>query len=139
MTFQAIARAIRPPSSGKPGTRLNTNNPALTSASQLSSASTGVVSSASAKRFTLQSGWESSATPTAASTVISSVTAGPAAAIRNSSPGDCESRESLASPPKTQRSMPSTSMPLRRATTAWPSSCRAIDKKNSSAPATAVT
>ena len=41
MTFHAIARAMRPPSSGKAGIRLKTKSPALTSASQPSTASAG--------------------------------------------------------------------------------------------------
>ena len=57
----------------------------------------------------------------------------PAAAMRNSSPGECESRLIFAIPPKNHRSMPVTSMPLRRAMSACPSSCRISETKNSSA------
>jgi hypothetical protein len=41
-------------------------------------------------------------------------------------------------PPKNHRSMPAMPMPLRRATIAWPSSCRTMEAKNSTAPATAI-
>ena len=51
---------------------------------------------------------------------MTSVTAGPAAATRNSSPGEEVSRVILATPPKNHRSMPEIPMPLRRATIAWP-------------------
>jgi hypothetical protein len=70
---------------------------------------------------------------------ITSVTAGPAAATRNSSPGDDVSRVILATPPKNQRSMPEMPMPLRRATIACPSSWASSERKKSAAPATAVT
>ena len=40
VTFHAIARAMRPPSSGSAGSRLNTSSTALISASQESSTST---------------------------------------------------------------------------------------------------
>ena len=51
-------------------------------------------------------------------TAMASVTSGPAIATRNSSPGDCVSRPSLATPPKSHRSMPSIGIPLRMATSA---------------------
>ena len=68
---------------------------------------------------------------------IASVTSGPATEIRNSWPGVSVSRSIRAMPPNIQRSMPTMGMPLRIATTAWPSSCRRIERKNSSALATA--
>jgi hypothetical protein len=68
---------------------------------------------------------------------MASVTSGPATATRNSTPGESVSRPSLATPPNIHRSMPSTGMPLRIATIAWPSSCSRIARKNSSADATA--
>src|SRR5215212_7726610 len=68
---------------------------------------------------------------------IASVTSGPATATRNSTPGDSVSRPSLATPPNIQRSMPRIGMPLRIATTACPSSCSRIVRKNSSAEMTA--
>ena len=68
---------------------------------------------------------------------MTSVTAGPAAATWNSSPGESVSRVSFARPPKNHRSMPEIPMPLRRATSAWPSSCRTSETKNSARRATA--
>ena len=63
---------------------------------------------------------------------ITSVTSGPATATLNSTPGDCVSRDIFATPPNSHRSIPAIEMPLRIATTAWPSSCRRIDRKNRS-------
>ena len=70
-------------------------------------------------------------------TTISSVTSGPAAATRNSWPGDVVSRLIFIMPPKKKRSMPLTSMPSRRAATAWPISCSRIEPKNPRAVKTA--
>jgi hypothetical protein len=70
---------------------------------------------------------------------ISAVTAGPAAATRNSTPAESVSLDSLATPPNSHRSMPSILIPLRIATTAWPSSCRTMLPKKSSAETTAST
>jgi hypothetical protein len=67
------------------------------------------------------------------------VTAGPATATFSSSPGERESRLSFAIPPKNQRSMPAISIPERRATSAWPSSCSTSETKKSTAPTTATT
>ena len=69
---------------------------------------------------------------------MSSVTAGPAALTRNSSPGDSLSRVSLAMPPKNHRSIPAIPIPLRRATHAWPSSCSVSDRKKSATETTAM-
>ena len=64
---------------------------------------------------------------------IASVTSGPAAATRNSTPGESVSRPSFATPPNIHRSMPRIGIPFRVATGACPSSCSRIDRKNSSA------
>ena len=69
--------------------------------------------------------------------VISFVTSGPAAATRNSTPGESASLPSFATPPNIHRSIPSIGMPLRMATHACPSSCSRIERKNSSALITA--
>ena len=69
----------------------------------------------------------------------SRLTAGPATAIANSWPGERESCLNRASPPSSQRSMPSISMPLRRAVNAWPSSCAMSDAKKRTAEHTATT
>ncbi len=65
------------------------------------------------------------------------MTSGPAAATRNSAPGEPVSLDIRIRPPKKKRSMPATWMPSRRAASACPSSCRTIEPKNSSAVATA--
>jgi hypothetical protein len=70
---------------------------------------------------------------------MSTVTSGPAAAIRNSTPGESASLPSFATPPNIHRSMPSIGIPLRMATQACPSSCNRIERKNSSALITAST
>ena len=70
---------------------------------------------------------------------ITSVTTGPAIAIRNSCPGVSVSRCIRAMPPNIHRSMPTIGMPLRSATIAWPSSWSRIERKNSSAETTAST
>ncbi len=70
---------------------------------------------------------------------MTNVTAGPATAMLNSAPGESVSRLIFAMPPKNHRSIPLISMPRRRATSAWPSSCRTIDTKNSSTAMTATT
>ena len=67
----------------------------------------------------------------------SSVTAGPAAATRNSSPGVSESRSERMKPPKKNRSMPPTPIPSRRAASACPSSCSRIEPKKMNAAMTA--
>ena len=71
------------------------------------------------------------------SAAMASVTSGPAIATRNSTPGESVSRSSFATPPNIHRSMPEIGIPLRIATTAWPSSWSRIDRKNSSALAVA--
>ena len=68
---------------------------------------------------------------------ITNVTSGPAAAIRNSTPGESESLLSFATPPNIHRSMPSIAIPFRIATHACPSSCSRIERKNRSALMTA--
>ena len=68
--------------------------------------------------------------------VSSSVTAGPANATRNSSPGVSESRSARMKPPKKNRSMPPTPIPSRRAASACPSSCSTIEPKNRNAEMT---
>ena len=107
VSFHAIARAMRPPSSGKAGIRLKTKSPALTSASQPSTASAGARVVAQDQGVAeVVAAADQHAAPRRPATTISSVTAGPAALTRNSSPGDSLSRLSLAMPPKNHRSMP---------------------------------
>ena len=68
---------------------------------------------------------------------MASVTSGPAIATLNSVAGLSVSRSIRAIPPKIQSWMLEMPIPLRSATTAWPSSCRTIDPKNPIALATA--
>ncbi len=103
--------------------------------------STGVASAAAERRAASQneSAPASSTAATEARTMISSVTAGPAAATRNSAPGVSVSRFIFITPPNRNRSMPSTSIPSRRAASAWPSSCSTIEAKKLAAATTATT
>ena len=139
VTFQAIERAMRPPSSGNAGIRLKTSSVRLISASQPSRAMPGVVLTVwnVAVSIVLEKCEATDAAPRQTATMIA-VTAGPAAATLNSSPGVSESRVSFATPPNSHRSMPAVPMPWRRATSAWPSSCSRSETKNSSVAATAV-
>ena len=76
--------------------------------------------------------------PAAAQTTkIASVTAGPPSATRASTPGESASRSIRAMPPKIQSWIELIPIPLRRATTAWPSSCRRIEPKKPAAVSTA--
>ena len=58
---------------------------------------------------------------------------GRASAKRSSSPGASGSPVIRATPPSSHRSISSTSSPWRRATTAWPSSCRRMPRNSVSA------
>ena len=90
VTFQAMARAIRPPSSGNAGTRLNTSR------SDVDEGQVARARPASRRRRRRRSWAESAAVARAGdqrpapkqTAAISSVTAGPAAATRNSSPAE---------------------------------------------------
>ena len=136
----AIDLAMRPPSSGKAGIRLNDEDrPALIEAIHASTATkpleTVPVLVGRARR-------NSSAPPTSAPTAtqriaIPSVTRGPATATLNSVPGESESRSSLARPPKIHSVMLEMEMPRRRATNACPSSWRRIEPKKPNALTTA--
>ncbi len=68
---------------------------------------------------------------------MASVTSGPAIATLNSVAGLSVSRSIRAMPPKIQSRMLAMPMPLRRATMAWPSSCRTIEPKKPKALAIA--
>ena len=76
------------------------------------------------------------ATP-AAPSISTSVTSGPAAATRNSAPGESVSRLIFITPPNRKRSIPSTPIPSRRAASACPSSCSRIEPKKENAETTA--
>jgi hypothetical protein len=66
------------------------------------------------------------------------VTAGPAAAMRNSAPGDSGWPRSRATPPNSHRVMPSMRSPSRTAHRACPSSWASTEAKNSTAAAAAM-
>ena len=70
--------------------------------------------------------------------MIASVASGPAPATSSSSRGVRLSRLISAKPPSGEIVMPATSIPCRRAASAWPSSCTTIEANSSSALATAV-
>ena len=65
-------------------------------------------------------------------------TSGPAAATRNSTPGLLNRPLSCDTPPNSQSVIESTSIPSRRATHECPSSCSAIDARNSRDATTAI-
>ena len=69
--------------------------------------------------------------------MIRSVTAGPAAAIRNSAPALSGSRSSAAIPPNIQSVICEIPILLRSAISAWPSSWSRIEAKKPRALATA--
>ena len=73
-------------------------------------------------------------TPSRQQTIaISSVTSGPGDRDPELDAGRVVSRDIFAIPPNSHRSMPAIAIPLRIATTAWPSSCSRIERKKSSA------
>jgi hypothetical protein len=139
VTFQAIARAIRPPSSGNAGTRLNTSRTRFIETSRETTTSAGVASALPESRAAAQkpSAPASTIAAPAASAMIARVTRGPAAATRNSAPGVSVSRLIFITPPNRNRSMPSTPIPSRRAASACPSSCSRIEAKKLNAETTA--
>ena len=141
VTFQAIARATRPPSIGNAGSRLKTSSSRLIEASQAITASTPEAPEV----VSISAAWLNSCQPPAAipptirTTKISAVTAGPARATRASTPAESASRSIRAMPPKIQSWIELMPIPLRVAATAWPSSCRRIEPKKPIALATAKT
>ena len=136
---QAIARTIRPPSIGKAGSRLKTRTRRLIIASQATIASTPEMpASLSTSAALRNSSQPAAAMPIAVSTTtIARVTSGPATATLNSVAGLSDSRSIRAMPPKIQSWMLEMPIPLRRATKAWPSSCRTIEPKKPKALRTA--
>ncbi len=105
------ARRSRPPSSGRPGIRLNTPTPRLTAATAKVTPSTPVHPAVTA------------ALHSSANTAPNvSEVAGPTNATANSLPGVGSSPSISATPPNMKSVMPRTRTPNRRATTAWASS-----------------
>ena len=141
--FQAIARTTRPPSIGKAGSRLKTRTKKLIEASQANIATTPEIRSAVLKRSawpraSLNSDQPAAITPARTiSRAIARVTTGPPIATLNSVPGLSDSRSMRATPPKIQSWMLEMPIPLRIATTAWPSSWRTIAAKKARVLATA--
>ena len=112
----------------------------LIEVSQASRASGPEASGTGSPRMASQNSLPPAANPIAPqATAIRSVTAGPASAIRSSTPGESESRFRRASPPNIQSVMSEISMSLRIATKAWPSSCSRIEAKKRIALITAST
>ena len=103
---------------------MNTSSTRFIETSSETTTSTGVASAALESRAASQneSAPAISTAATEARTMISSVTSGPAIATRNSAPGESVSRLIFITPPNRNRSIPSTSIPSRRAARAWPNS-----------------
>ncbi len=121
---QRAARSMRPPSSGRAGSRLKSSSAALVKPSHASTPSAG-------------SGRPSSAPPMKAP-ASASETSGPAIAMRNSAPAEGNMPRKRATPPNSQSVMPSICMPSRPAWSAWPSSCSRIEPKKPSDATTAI-
>ena len=140
VTRQTIARAIRPPSSGNAGTRLNASSSTFQNSSQLSASSTGVIWTVPSS----SAAWISRCGPTIAMssarhTITNrNVASGPAAAILKSSPGDIASRLICVNPPNRNSSIRSTPIPWRRAATACPSSWTISEPNSTSTVSTVV-
>ena len=137
---QAIARAMRPPSSGKPGIRLKTSSSDVDEREPAEhghrlARAAGV--EAERVQRVARAGGQPSRAPTQ-TTAITSVTAGPAAATRNSSPAERGVALHLGHAAE-QPQVDALRCRCRCgcATTAWPSSCSSTLPKNSSAEITA--
>ena len=89
VTRQAAARAMRPPSSGKAGTRLNTSRNRFMVTSRETTTSTGDAWALAERRAASQKESPPAIRSAAAvaATTMASVTSGPATATRNSAPG----------------------------------------------------
>ena len=123
VTFQAAARAIRPPSSGKAGTRLKTSSTTLSRRSS----ETSSVGMSSDRVAAQRRGVEQPVRPgdqrSSAARRRSRSRASRAARRRRPGtrrPGESVSRLIFITPPNRNSSIPVTSIPSRRAATAWP-------------------
>ena len=138
VSFQKTACTIWLPSSGKAGIMLTASTSTFSASTTLSQTATGAVCTGSAARTCEKWSLAGSEAPaTADAAITASVTAGPAAATRNCAPGPAGAPVVRVIPPSAHSSIPSTFRPLRRATSAWPSSCRISERKNDSTLATA--
>ena len=137
---QAIARTIRPPSSGAPGSRLNTASTRFTRASHAAASATSATPDPAAPAATSDSA-APAATPEPATAgsahaarpnipPSTRLTTGPDPAMRSSCPGVGASPSSLATPPSSHSVMPATRTPARWAKTACASSCASSEPKN---------
>ena len=115
------AFTTKPPSRGRPGSRLN--NPKI----RLSPANSRTI--APSKGETWLALWMLASRPTPRA----KLTAGPAMATARAPQGELHSRSTLATPPIKNRVMLLTFTPWARATSEWPSSCSSTDKNNSRA------
>ena len=134
VSFQIAARAIRPPSSGNAGTRLNTQQDRVHRHEEGDEQQRDVrrrVAAEPRRVVERRPAGERDARPRCRRARSRASRAGPATATKNSLPGVSVSRLIFITPPKKKRSMPVTSMPERRAASAWPSSCSTIEPKNS--------
>ena len=113
VTFQMTARSIRPPSSGRPGSRLKTPTMMLATMSCLISAPVTPYGAT----------WDRPQ-PSAPS---ASDSAGPAPATANSRPGVGASRSISETPPSGYSRMRRTGRPKPRATIEWDSSCTSTE------------
>ena len=109
------AFTIRPPSSGRPGSRLNR------ASTMLRVPSSETMAPSRGERWA--AGWVAASRP-APSTRL---TAGPAAATSRAPRAVLHSRSTLATPPSRNKVMLRTSTPWARATREWPNSCRSTE------------
>ena len=124
LRFHNAARSTRPPSRGKPGSRLKAPRRTLTLPRyrRIARAVSGVLS----------------VRPTARATPPRiRLESGPAPAIRASLPGDRDSSSRLETPPSTNSVMLLTGMPWRLAISEWASSWMMTETKSSRAEMTA--
>ena len=120
VVFQMAERSSRPPSSGKPGTRLKTASSRLVQARYPSVPASGADSTSRPRLETIPN------SPARSALVI-----GPTSAIRNSSPGPRESTLARVAPPNRNRVMSWTRIPRAWETSAWASSWTSTEPKNS--------
>ena len=109
------AFTIRPPSRGKPGSRLNR------ASTMLRVPSSDTMAPSRGERWA--AGWVAASRPKPSTRL----TAGPAAATSRAPRAVLHSRSTLATPPSRNKVMLRTSTPWARATREWPNSCRSTE------------
>ena len=120
------ARSTRPPSIGNAGIMLNTARNRFTAASR-SSIETRVLSTACSALVSTCAPATTISTP-----AITTLTSGPAIAIRNSWYGSSGMRSSRARPPIGSSVTSGVATPKARATKMWPNSCASTQANSSS-------